>query len=229
MLEARHYVNLCYTYFIINKIHSLTTSYYRIRFLFLLAKIYSQQQKLVLFTSLFINHNLDLCFNAQKGERLLTEATGSPFKLPENLISQPSTFFGTQASNKICPRTVFVLILGLGRWGDLCFCSSMGSGSLLFRYSDELGVKKRSLGSSAALLELWFETAAALRRSQSCIFSMLDFSPSFRIFSEKTETACSSNSVIALHCIVWCRLWPVQSKQSGSTEKKERKQLLIVL
>lgn len=74
------------------------------------------------------------------GECLRAEATGCPFKEPQNLMSQPSTFLGTQASNRSSPRTLCALILGgVGRWTDLSFRSSCGPGSRPLWYSAELG------------------------------------------------------------------------------------------
>lgn len=150
--------------------------------------------------------------------------------MPLNLISQPSTFFATQASKNTWPRTVFMLMQGLDRWGDLSFRSCRDSNSLLFWSSDELGRKKWSFGPTATLPKLWFEATAAFWRSQIkveiCIFSMLDFSPSFWIFSRKTETACSSNSVKAVvHCVDWCSWWPVTGKRwvNWNNRKRERR------
>lgn len=48
-----------------------------------------------------------------------------PFKESEDLlISQSSTFFGTQTSKRICPRTPCALMLdeGLGRWISPSLC-----------------------------------------------------------------------------------------------------------
>lgn len=145
---------------------------------------------------------------------LLIEASGSPFKQPENLISQPSTFFGTHASKRAWPRTLFALIQGVGRCADRSFRSCcIDPNSLLFWYSDELGRKKWSLGPTATLLKLWFESTAAFWRSHiksdisSSIWDLLSF-------SEKVETAFSSNSATApVYCNDWCLYWPVASTQ----------------
>lgn len=59
-----------------------------------------------------IFYNLDLCLMPRMGDLLRTDANGSPFREPENLISQPSTFFGTHASKRDWPRTLFALIQG---------------------------------------------------------------------------------------------------------------------
>lgn len=154
-------------------------------------------------------------FMAFNGERLLAEANGWPFKEPENLISQPSMFFGTQASKRTWPRTLWALILGGGLedWVDLSFGSSCSDPeeSLPVWYSAELGKKKWSLGPSATLLRLWFESTAAFWRSQiksdnsSCMPSMPVLSPSLRDFWEKTDRACSSSlETAALYWIGQC-------------------------
>lgn len=151
---------------------------------------------------------------AFKGEYLRTEATGWPFKDPENLISQPSMFLGTQASKRTWPRTLCALMRGgLGEWDDLSLRSSCKEpASPPVWCSAELGKKKWSFGPRATLLRLWFESTAALWRSQikseisSCIPSRPNLSMYFSVFSVKTETAFWSNPVTAAwyrngHCL----------------------------
>ena len=146
-------------------------------------------------------------------EYLRAEASGCPFKEPENLISQPSMFLGTQTSKRNCPRTLCALMRGgSGTGTDLSFSSSgEGPESLPFWYSAELGKKKWSLGSIATLLRLWFEFTAAFWRLHinsdisSCVPSMPALSPSSWIFWRCTEAAFSRSSVTAaLYSVGYC-------------------------
>lgn len=159
------------------------------------------------------SHNLErrMLLRPWGGEFLRAEANGCPFKDPPNLISQPSTFLGTQTSNRTWPSTLCALMLGaLGREIDLSFCSSCKDPeSLPLWFSAELGKKKWSLGSTATLLRLWLEFTATFRRSQissdisSCMPSMLAFWPSSSwILWQKTIAAFSRKWVTDdLYCI----------------------------
>lgn len=116
----------------------------------------------------YLCHSLErrINFVPGKGECLRAEASGCPFREPWNLISQPSTFFGTQTSKRNWPRTLCALMPGGLESGDVL---SFGSGeegcSPTSWESAELGKKKWSLGPTATLLKLWFELTAAFWRS----------------------------------------------------------------
>jgi hypothetical protein len=99
-----------------------------------------------------------------------------PFGDTVGLMSHPSTFFGTQTSNRIWPRTPWG-----SRWDgcDICrLCSSIReSGSFDSLWSFELGKKKWSLGLLATLLRLSFELAAALCRLHTECAILYSWSP----------------------------------------------------
>lgn len=101
---------------------------------------------------------------------------GRPFGDTVGLMSHPSTFFGTQTSNRIWPRTPLGSMLG--GWDKWRLWSSIREpGSLDSSWSFELGKKKWSLGLLATLLKLSFELAAALCKLQTECAILYSWSP----------------------------------------------------
>ena len=135
---------------------------------------------------------------------------GRPFGDTVGLMSHPSTFFGTQTSNRIWPRTPLGSMQG--GWDMLRLWSSIREpGSRDSSWSFELGKKKWSLGLLATLLKLSFELAAALCRLHTECAILYSWSPAiFKSYSwlrwQKVTRAFSNISSTAVLYSVSCEL-----------------------